>query len=132
MATDEILTNMISLKHELLSFQTSYSEILTEKGNLEKKLIELENWNTTKIDYTMNEVTPGFFAYVSNKSQNTGKTKPWFCTKCFNDKKLSPFQKVFDDGKKYICFVIYCNICAKIRQTINMSIKKEQGYHRDF
>lgn len=102
-ATDELLTNMIETKQQLLVFQSSYSEILNSKSELEKKIIELEDWNRTKLNYSLVEIASGVFVYVSKESQEFGNKQPWFCTKCYNEKKLSPFQRKYPNNEDFVC-----------------------------
>ena len=72
-------------------------------SELEKKLIELENWNKTKLDYSLVEISSGVFVYVSNESKKSGNKQPWFCAKCFNTKILSPFQRKYPNHEDYVC-----------------------------
>lgn len=47
-ATSELLDSIIDVQNNLLSIQSSYGELLDSKSLLEKKILELEDWNRTK------------------------------------------------------------------------------------
>jgi len=103
LATDEILSKLIDTKQQLLTFQSSYSEILSTNSELEKKIVEFENWETKTLNYSLVEITSGVFVYVSKESQNSGNKQPWFCAKCYNVKQLSPFQRKYPNRDDFVC-----------------------------
>ena len=102
-ATTDLLDSIIDVQNNLLSIQSSYADLLNTKIELEKKLTELEEWNKNINDYSLIEVSPGIFVFINEESQKSGNKQPWFCVKCFNDKKLSPLQKKFPNHEDYIC-----------------------------
>lgn len=102
-ATSDLLDSIIDVQNNLLSIQSSYGEVLDSKRNLEKKLIELEDWERTKLNYSLIEITSGVFVYVSKESQKSQNKPPWFCAKCYNEKKLSPFQRKHPNHNDFIC-----------------------------
>jgi len=102
-ATEEILNKLIETKNQLLIFQSSYSEMLSTNRKLEEKIIELENWNATKLNYSLVEITPGIHVYISKENQKLGNKQPWFCAKCYNTKELSPFQRKYPNRDLFVC-----------------------------
>jgi hypothetical protein len=102
LAKDEIFSNLIEIKQQLLLFQTSYSEILSYQSELQKKIIDFENWETKTFNYSLIEITSGNFVYLSKESQEAGNKQPWFCATCYNEKKLSPFQRKYPNHDAFI------------------------------
>ncbi len=103
LATEEILSKLIETKQQLLIFQSSYSEILSTNSELKKKIVEFENWETKTLNYSLIEITSGVHVYLSKESQDSGNKQPWFCAKCYNEKKLSPFQRKYPNRDCFVC-----------------------------
>ena len=102
-ATIELKNTIIDIQNNLLSIQSSYGELLDSKSQLENKIIDLEDWNTTKLNYSLIEITPGVHVYLSQESQEAGNKHPWFCAKCYNRNELSPFQRHHPSRDFFLC-----------------------------
>ncbi len=91
--TIEFQNSIIGLQSDIFSIQSEYGKLLDIKDELEKKLIEYENWNKTKSQYELKEVGHGVFVYASKRDDKSSEPEHWLCTHCFDDRKKSILQK---------------------------------------
>ena len=84
---------ILSLQNDLLSMQSEQNNLLQIKNDLEKKLIEYENWDKIKSQYELKEITSGFFVYSPKQDSNLADPNHWLCTECFNNNKKSILQR---------------------------------------
>jgi hypothetical protein len=101
----KILDILLSVQSDALQMQEKHHLLLREKDNLEKKLMELEKWSETEIQYELKEVARGFFVYAYKKPDNLGKPDHWICANCYKDRKASILQLVSGSmiKKRYFC-----------------------------
>jgi hypothetical protein len=96
------LQNIItSLHSQILTMYAQYSELVQVKNNLEKKLVEYEDWNETESQYELKEVAPGVFVFSLKEDNRTPEPNHWLCTNCFYDRKKSILQRY--GTSKYLC-----------------------------
>lgn len=89
----ELQNIILSLQNQLSSFRYSYDQIIQEKSNLEKKIMGMESWESTKQKYILKEINPGVFTFVHKISEDATSDKHWLCANCFNaDHKESILQ----------------------------------------
>lgn len=88
----ELQNIIISLQNEMFSMQSEQSKLLQIKYDLEKKLMECENWDKIKSQYELKEVNSGRFVYAPKPDSNLSEPDHWLCTNCFNDGKKSILQ----------------------------------------
>ena len=91
-AVSKIIEILLSVQSDALVMQSNYQELLREKDELLKKLIEFEQWEKTETEHHLEEIVKGVFAYSLNNSNDTNKPKPWLCANCWQDKKKSILQ----------------------------------------
>lgn len=106
MSKDVSLSNkIIELQNVILSLHSEYGKLIEVKDQLEKELMEYENWDKTKSQYDLKEVAPGVLVYASQKGDQPAEPQHWLCTNCFNDKKKSilQFSKDVRSGRYYSC-----------------------------
>ncbi|SOD42404.1 hypothetical protein [Nitrosovibrio sp. Nv4] len=68
---------------------------------LEEEKLQLENWERTAADYSLQQIGTGIFAYVYKPAVETPKERHWACAKCFHDRKLLVLQREHRIG--YVC-----------------------------
>lgn len=91
--TSSLLDALIDIQHKLLSIQSSYQVLLDDKNAIEKKVKELEEWNTNKLNYSLYEIARGAVVYISQKSENPNNKLMWYCQNCLdNNHKISILQ----------------------------------------
>lgn len=101
----ELLERLIGIQHEALSVQNRHSELIKEKDELQKKLIEFDKWEEVTESYRLLEVQTGKFVYSLKNPQLSSEPIHWLCTNCFDDRKKSILQAVFrnDFDALYAC-----------------------------
>lgn len=90
--TSELLGILLSVQGDALSVNAKHQELLQEKYNLEKKILEFEEWSATKNNYELKELAPGFPAYLRKKLDDHIDFPVWICPYCYDKKKESPLQ----------------------------------------
>ncbi len=103
--TSELLSILLSVQTNALAVQAKHSELLKEKDDIAKKVMELEDWAQTKSNYELKEMGPGVSAYLRKKTDGAGDFSLWICPYCYNNKKDSPLQKEYhsDVAGYYFC-----------------------------
>jgi rubrerythrin len=85
---------VLDLQSEMMMIQSDYQNILRSKEDLEKKLVEQENWDKERTRYHLKNVGTGLtgFVYALNKSEPSIEPPHWICPNCYEDKKKSILQ----------------------------------------
>lgn len=99
----ELSNFIIALQSEILSIQSEHNKLLYIKNDLEKKLIEHENWDTEKSQYELKKVTPGVFVYSHKPNDDLAEPDHWLCANCFNNGKKSIIQPNPRSTSYWIC-----------------------------
>lgn len=63
--------------------------LLERVGELEKKVADMEAWETEKQKYRLEAVTPAVFAYVLKSDAGSPEPPHWLCTACYQNSKKS-------------------------------------------
>jgi hypothetical protein len=66
---------------------------LRSKDELEKKLIEQENWHNERARYHLKKVGGGVFVYALKESNATTEPAHWLCAHCYEEQKKSILQR---------------------------------------
>jgi hypothetical protein len=85
---------IISVQSAMLALQSQYQSLLDEKAELEKRLIEIEDWKAEASKYSLKEVGPGAFVYMLKADVDTTTPSHWLCARCYEDKQKSILQQV--------------------------------------
>ena len=112
----DLKKEVIELRDFILSIQSKYSTLLDIKNQLEKKLIEYEDWDKTESQYQLKEITSGIRVYSPKEDSGLSDSDHWLCPNCFNDRKKSILQLDFDDdelGQYYICPKCKTRFCSR-------------------
>lgn len=91
----------VSLQSQLVSMQVEHSKLLQIKNDLEKKLVEYENWDKTEPQYKLEEVAPSVFVFSLKEDNRVSEPNHWLCTNCFYDRKKSILQR--HGISRYLC-----------------------------
>lgn len=84
---------ILTLQSHLLSAQIDQGELIEVKSNLEKKLMEYENWDKKESQYELKELTRGIFVYAPKKDDKSTQPDHWLCTNCFKNHEERILQK---------------------------------------
>ncbi|HEY5043695.1 MAG TPA: hypothetical protein VIK53_17110 [Verrucomicrobiae bacterium] len=94
---------VLDLQAEMNVIQSDYQNVLRTRDDLEKKLIEQENWNKERARYQLKQVGSslwGFgspFVYALKPGQDAGEPNHWLCARCYNDNKKRILQPLPGD-----------------------------------
>ena len=103
--TSELVGILLSVQSDALSVNTQHQELLQEKYNLEKKILEFEEWSAIKNNYELKELAPGIPAYLRKKTDESNNFEIWICPYCYNKKEESFLQLEYNYGTSisYFC-----------------------------
>jgi hypothetical protein len=103
--TSELLAILLSVQNDALTVNAKHQELLQDKYNLEKKIMEFEQWSKIKDNYELKELAPGIPAYLRKKTDETKDPMMWICPYCYGQKKKSFLQRKFqsENGGLYFC-----------------------------
>jgi hypothetical protein len=103
-ATSELFDSIIGVQNNLLSIQSSYQSLLDSKSELEKEIVNLKQWETTKLNHALKQVASGVFVYVLKEPEDSPDNKYWLCANCFDTKNhKSIFQRKHPGNEDYCC-----------------------------
>lgn len=81
----ELNTMIMQAQGAALSAQTSSIAHVDRIRDLEKRIVELENWDREKQRYQLHEVVPGVFAYALKEDMRAGEPAHQVCARCYQD-----------------------------------------------
>jgi predicted RNA-binding Zn-ribbon protein involved in translation (DUF1610 family) len=87
-----LISIILSVQSDALSMQSKYQDLLQEKDNLAKKLMEFEKWTEIEKQYELKEMASGVFLYVYKQPDNSKEPVHWLCPNCWQDKIKSIIQ----------------------------------------
>jgi predicted HTH domain antitoxin len=99
---------IIELQEKILSAQAAQAELVETMGELKKRVIELETWDTEKQRYELKELGPGLFCYAVKETIRGSEPFHCLCANCYGDRKKSFLQKRIS-GEYYDEY--RCNSC---------------------
>lgn len=76
----------------LITVQTQHQALLHEKDELEKRLVEIEDWKAEAEKYTLTSIAEGLFAYALKPDYKSTAPPHWLCSNCYEAKKKSVLQ----------------------------------------
>lgn len=97
----EIYDKIIAAQSQTLSLLSENVKLVQEKNDLNKKVVESENWQKTETEYELTEICPKRFIYVSKKSAESTQPEHWLCPNCWQQKKKSILQGKLE--RQYMC-----------------------------
>ena len=111
LATSDLLDSIINVQNDLLAIQSSYQTLLDSKGEIEKELMKLKDWETEKLNYSLKQISPGVFVYIMKETQDSPDKQYWLCTNCFDTKNIkSILQRRFATGDDVTCHSCKTNL----------------------
>jgi hypothetical protein len=84
---------VLDLQSEMMMIQSDYQQVLRSKDELEKKLIEQENWHNERARYHLKKVGDGVFVYALKDGKATTEPAHWICAHCYEEQKKSILQR---------------------------------------
>ena len=109
-ATSELLDAIIGVQNNLVSIQSSYRSLLDSKNEIEKELVDLKQWETTKLNHILKQITPGVFVYIMKEPGESPDNQYWLCANCFNTaNQQSIYQNRIQGNVRW--HIYYCPLC---------------------
>ncbi|HKB59493.1 MAG TPA: hypothetical protein VKC56_05535 [Gallionellaceae bacterium] len=95
----------IQLQSSVHAMQVENTSLLRKIGDLEKQIMESENWDREIERYQLQPIGQGVFAFALKPGMENGEPPHLLCAKCVNDGKKSILQTRLADefGRIYVC-----------------------------
>lgn len=96
---------IINAQNLMIELQSKHHELLGEKDQLEKRLVQMEDWKAQAANYDLTDVG-GIFVYASKSQEDSPTPSHWLCANCYDSSRKSILQKthVSHRGDQYNCF----------------------------
>lgn len=96
---------IVSVQHDLFTAQASYAAAISRIDELEKTLMQMEDWAAEKHRYELYELRPGTFTYRLKKSVSGGEPIHDLCPQCYHRgiKSILQFAGAEKGWHKYSC-----------------------------
>lgn len=97
---------IIDLQSTLMGLQSEYQSLLREKDEVERRLIEIEDWKSEALKYELKQVSTGAFVYVLKHDEDSATPTHWLCPRCYEERQKSILQRagyIQHLGYKYFC-----------------------------
>jgi PIN domain nuclease of toxin-antitoxin system len=104
--SSEFLKQIDELYSSVFGLYEKNAGLVTEKADLEKKLLSYEQWEKEAARYKLEEIDTQVFVYAYKKSNENQDPMHYLCAKCMNDKKKSILNldhESSDGSKSYHC-----------------------------
>jgi hypothetical protein len=97
---------IIDLQNTIMNMQTHNQTLLQEKTELKQQLVNIENWETEKSKYYLEQPEPGIFVYAFDFEVEMTEPEHWLCANCYQNKQKSILQRTGSDsrGLIFLCF----------------------------
>ena len=103
-ATIDLRNSIIEIQNNLLSVQSSYQSLLDSKNEIEKELVNLKNWETDKLNYTLKQIAPRIYVYMIKELGQSPDNQYWLCPNCFDTEyRKSILQRRYPYDSDMIC-----------------------------
>lgn len=89
----ELTAEIMSAQASAMTAQAAQSELADRVRDLEKKIVELENWNREKQRYGLTEIATGVFAYAVKLEEQGSEPAHHICAGCYQNGRKSVLQK---------------------------------------
>jgi len=110
----ELQVTLLSVNNSLLQTQIEHQALVDVKKELEKKLLDCENWNADAPNYELIEVSFGVRVYCDKSETQDVYKRIWFCPTCFENKKKKILQlQSRKSPMEYVCN--HCNSTFRVR-----------------
>ncbi len=101
----EILDSIIPLQANIVSLYESNLTLIKEKETLEKKIMEIEDWQKEASRYELKELASGVYVYCIKETAKSSEPNHYLCAKCYNDRNKTILQRTSHShaGVHYVC-----------------------------
>jgi hypothetical protein len=110
----ELTNAIIALQKYIMSVQAQYAKVVDAKRDLEKKLMEAEDWSKTQSHYDLKKLRSGFLVRSPNKLHPSPQPLHWLCANCYDKKNKSVLQP--EQGEEYQLVCPQCNLTVELAE----------------
>jgi hypothetical protein len=89
----ETQSAVIALQNTMITLQSQYQNLLDEKNELKRQLMEIQDWEAEAKNYALTEVADKIFVYASKPTEDTTTPAHWICAHCYQNKQKSIIQR---------------------------------------
>jgi len=108
-AVSEVNTKLMSATGVALASQEKQAALSDRVRDLEKKIMELENWNSESERYQLSEIGTSVYAFILKPGMENSEPQHKLCTACFGKRQKGYLNLSNKDGRG----IFYkCNVCG--------------------
>ena len=117
----ELTNSLIAAQGLTLQFQAENATLITEKGTLEKEIVDLKAWGAEAQRYELQEVAAGVFVYAVKETERRAEPIHWICSHCYQEciKSILQFQGEGVATHRTTTKTYLCPRCKNTIQTIH-------------
>lgn len=125
----EFLGKINELNSIVLDLYQEKSKLIQEKTDLEKKIMDFEQWENEKSKYCLYELDTEVFVYSYQKNENNVEPMHYLCANCMNNRKKSILElnSEWEDGSKHY----YCKSCKTCVDTHAKTKRNNEQYRKN-
>jgi hypothetical protein len=99
----ELQTSILDLHDRVRQAQVEQDELVKVKDELERKLLEHQQWGAEAARYELRQLADGIFVYALKAEHKEGQPDHFLCPHCFEQKKRSILQHPVAGYANYMC-----------------------------
>jgi hypothetical protein len=112
----ELNSHILSLQQDSLTLLAQNQTLLREKAELERKIVDIENWREEAAKYEMLKVAPGFIVYAPKVEIQSAEPFHWICPNCYSNKHKSLIER---EGLAHQALARYKCFSCSLKVTLN-------------
>lgn len=96
---------IVSLTEALSGLHSLNADLTRQNNDLQKEKEAMHNWDHESRRYSLCEIGFRVFVYAPKKPAKPGEQTVWYCTNCFDNRKLSiiQFHKTLEHSTLHHC-----------------------------
>lgn len=99
----EFNEQLLNAQAALFDANAKYEELAQIKSDLERQLMEKENWTREAARYELKELVPGVFVYAVKPGMEAGGPDHYLCPHCFEKEQRAIMSLPGPGWTKYVC-----------------------------
>lgn len=105
--TVELTAQIIAAHQSALQAQGAQATLIARVDELEKQVVEFENWEAQKQRYRLEQIEPAGFAYALKPGMDDGEPPHKVCANCYEHRRRSILQRKDTRGELFL----FCPSC---------------------
>lgn len=119
-------SQIIEAQRAMFQAGADYEALARVKAELERKLLEMENWEKQAGRYELKELVPGIFVYAVKAGMEMGEPAHKLCPHCFQKRQRSILSLPGPGWTKYVCHECKFEAVFEERGPIAVSIPRRR------